>query len=342
MRQSFTLACATLVIGTLLPAGAAVQTGERALKQGIQAYRELEMESAGWLLRQALASDRLKADDRRLALCYLGAAEFYRDRRDSALSAFTQVIRMDPEYRLDRLVFSPDVQGLFEEARRRTPVVRVATRSASFPPDGPGMPLKLNANTPHRVVITFESVSGDVLDTAFNAPVADTTTVLWNARGGAAQPSPVGGFLLRVSSVDPRGRVARRVELPVHVTRTAVNPIAIPDPPGLLPERQPAGPAFVRLGLGLAAAAATYLITPAFTDDQAPRLVLTGLFGAAGVIGFWEAKPGRPLPDNVVANETARATWRARVATVEDENKRRAVGGTVHVEVGGARVGEGR
>ena len=65
MKPSFILACATLVVGALLPAGATAQTGERALKQGIQAYRELEMESAGWLLRQALTNDRLKADDRR-------------------------------------------------------------------------------------------------------------------------------------------------------------------------------------------------------------------------------------------------------------------------------------
>jgi hypothetical protein len=128
--------------------------------------------------------------------------------------------------------------------------------------------------------------------------------------------------------------------VPVHVTRTAENALAIPEPPPVLPERQPAGPAFARLGLGIAAATAAYFVTPLLTDNDAPRVLATGLFLTAGGVGFWEARPGKPLPDNVVANETARAAWRARVAKIEQENRRRAVGGTVHVEVGGVRVAQ--
>jgi hypothetical protein len=337
------LTCLALLAAALPVAGpAAAQSPDKELVQGVQAYRELEMESASWLLRQALSDERLKPDDRKTALSYLGAAEFYRDRRDSALAAFGQLVRLDPDFRLDRLVFPPDAQEAFEEARRRNPSVRVTAHSASFAPNGAGLPVRLDANTPQVVVMTFESVSGDVIDTAFHARVTDTATVFWKARGDAATPAPVGGFVLGVSSLDGRGRVARRVELPVHVTRTPENPLAIPEPPPVLPVRQPAGPAFVRLGLGIAAATVAYLGTPLFTDQSAPRVLSTGLFAAAGVIGFWDVRPGKPLPANVVANEVARAAWRARVANVEEENGRRAVGGTVHVEVGGVRVAEGR
>ncbi len=333
------LTCLALLSGMLAMSGRlAAQSPDKELAQGVQAYRELEMESASWLLRQALSSDRLKLDDRKTALSYLGAAEFYRDRRDSALSAFGQLVRLEPDFRLDRLVFPPDAQDAFEEARRRNPSVRVTARSTAFAPNGAGLPVRLDANTPQVVVLTFESVSGDVIDTAYRARITDTTTVFWKARGDAATPAPVGGFVLGVSSLDGRGRVARRVELPVHVTRTPENALAIPDPPQMLPVRQPAGPAFVRLGLGIATATVAYFGTPLFTDNAAPRVLSTGLFAVAGAIGFWDARPGKPLPANVVANETARAAWRAHVANVEEENRRRAVGGTVHVEVGGVRV----
>ena len=333
------IALATTLVTALCAQGRlAAQSPDEQLTQGVQAYRELEMESASWLLRQALSSNKLKTDDRKTALSYLGAAEFYRDRRDSTIAAFGELVRLDPDYRLDKLVFPPDVQQALEEARRLNPSVRVSARSASFAPNGRGLPVRLDANTPHVVVMTFESVSGDVIDTVYRGKVTNTATVFWNAKGPTAAPRPVGGFVLGVASLDRREHVARRVEVPVHVTRTAENALAIPEPPPALPERQPAGPAFVRLGLGIAAATVAYFGTPLFTDNEAPRVIATGLFFSAGALGFWEARPGKPLPDNVVANETARAAWRARVAKTEEENRRRAVGGTVHVEVGGVRV----
>lgn len=338
MRHVTRLASLAALAGCLVgPARLAAQTADRALSQGIQAYRELEMESASWLLRRALASDGLTSDKRKAALSYLGAAEFYRDRRDSALSAFGQLVELDPEYRLDEVVFPPDAQRAFEEARRKHPSVRVSARSGSFEPNGRGLPVSLDPNTPHVVVVTFESVNREVIDTVFHDRVTKPTVVRWNARGGPRAPRPVGGYVLGVSSLDARGHVARRVEVPVEITRTAEHALAVPEPPAMLPERQSAGPAFVRLGLGVAAATTAYLVTPAFTDKSGPRILLTGLFGAAGVVGFWEVRPGRRLPENVVANEAARSAWRARMARIEALNRRRAVGGTVHVEVGAAR-----
>jgi hypothetical protein len=309
------------------------QSPEASLQQGIQAYRDLEMESAGWLLRRALQSNSLSEADRKTGLCYLGAAELYRDRRDSAVSAFSQLIRLEPRYRLDRLVFTPEVQSVFELARRRTPIVEVDVRSGTVAPRDPGLPIHLEANTPHVVVVTAEAVRGEVLDTIARASVDDTATVRWSAHH-----APAGGLILGVSSLDQRGRVSRRVELPVQITRFPEDPLPMPEQPAMLPERRPAGPAVVRLGLGVALATTAYLVTPAFTDASAPQVMLTGLFAAAGIAGFVEARPGKPLPDNVVANETAREMHRAKVAKVQEENRRRAEGGIVRVDVGKAML----
>lgn len=323
-----------VAIALTAPAAARAQAPDVQLEQGIRAYRELEMESAGWLLRQALASNTLDRDQRTTALTYLGAAELYRDRRDSALAAYAQLILMDPHGQLDPLLFGPDVQTVFEEARRLTPVAEVSATRTSFAPGDRGLPVRIRVNTPHVVVVTAEAVNGAVLDSVFRGRVGERTTVYWDAEGPPGQRPPTGGFVLRVSSLDRRGRVSRAVTLPVQVSRSPEDPLGVPPPPELLPERQPAGPALTRLGLGAAAATAAYLITPVFTDSKGPQLALTAAFGAAGVIGFWEKRPGKPLPDNVLANEVARKSWEARVARVQAENRRRADGGTVTVEVG--------
>jgi hypothetical protein len=328
--------CAAAV---MVPAAAArAQTPERALDQGIKAYRELEMESAGWLLRQALAGDKLDGPRRLTALGYLGAAEFYRDRRDSALAAFGQLVRLEPHHRLDVLVFGPDVQAVFAEARRLNPRVEVSAARTSFPPGAPGLPVRLRANTPHVVVVTAETPTGAVLDTVFRERVRDTATAHWTATGRAGGRAPVGKFVIAVSSLDGRGRVHRRVELPVHVTRSPEDPLTAPTPPTMLPVREPWGPGIARLVLGLGAATAAYYLTPEVTDSKGLQLFLTQGFVAAGVVGFLVAHPGAALPDNVVANRVAQETYEARLTQVRMENQRRAEGGTVYVDVGRFRL----
>jgi len=332
MRHRYFPIALGAVVLTALPVRA--QTPERALDQGIKAYRELEMESAGWLLRQALAGDKLEGPRRVTALSYLGAAEFYRDRRDSALSAYGRLIRLEPYHRLDRLVFGPDVQAIFEEARRLTPTVDVFAARTSFPSGAPGLPVRLRANTPHVVVVTAETENGTVVDTVFRERVRDTATAFWTATGRPGERAPVGGFVIGVSSLDGRGSVVRRVALPVHVTRSPEDPLTTPTPPEMLPERNPWGPGIARLVLGLGAATAAYYLTPQVTDSKGLQLFLTQGFVAAGVVGMWVAKPGKALPDNVVANRVAQEAYEARLAQVKQENQRRADGGTVYVDVG--------
>lgn len=328
-------ACVVALCAVALTAPAArAQSPERALDQGIKAYRELEMESAGWLLRQAIASTRLDARKRVRALSYLGAAEFYRDRRDSALSAYRQLVDLEPYHRLDRLVFGPDVQAIFEEARRLTPVVEVSASRTSFPSGTAGLPVRMRANTPHVVVVTAEAVNGSAADTVFRERIRDTATAYWKATARPGGHAPVGDFVISVTSLDGRGGVQRRVTLPVRVSRSPSDPLGTPTPPTMLPERSPWGPGIGRLVLGLGAATAAYYLTPRVSDSRGLQLFLTQGFAAAGIVGFVVSRPGRPLPENVVANRIAQEQYEARVARVQRENQRRAEGGTVYVEVG--------
>ena len=101
-----------------------------------------------------------------------------------------------------------------------------------------------------------------------------------------------------------------------------------------MPTREPVGPGLLRLGLGLGAAGAALVIVPVFTDNDGPKFATAVVLAAAGVIGFFERRPGRPYPDNVVVNEARRAAWEARVADVAAENRRRRPGERIVLETG--------
>jgi hypothetical protein len=70
------------------------------------------------------------------------------------------------------------------------------------------------------------------------------------------------------------------------------------------------------------------------TDNDVPRVALTLTFTAAGIIGYFDKKPGRPLPDNIAANELALAQWRTTVAQIENANRQRTPGERIVLETG--------
>src|SRR5207244_12832393 len=66
------------------------------------------------------------ADSQRArALSYLAATELFQQQRDSASAAFRTLVRLDPRYRPDELIFPPQVTNLYEEVRRSTKVLTV-------------------------------------------------------------------------------------------------------------------------------------------------------------------------------------------------------------------------
>ena len=315
----------------------AAQSPTAQLGLGIQAYRDVDMVGSVQHLRRALAAggdDALEADAHKQALTYLGAAELYRDRRDSATAAFRRLVDLDPRYRPDPVVFPPDVVGLFDEVRRSTPAVAVTAPSrATFRAGDPGLPLVLYASVRHTVVVTAETVLGEVVDTIHHGPVGDSLVVRWTGRG-RGRASTVGGMVLGVTSLDRQGRPVRRVEVPLQVVRGPAERPEAPPAPALLPERQGWGKPVGRLTVGLGLAAVSLLVFPEITDSDGTAVATGLVFSSAAIIGFVESRPGKPLPENVAANAITLARWRAQADAIERVNRTRGDGPAVTVEVG--------
>ncbi len=317
------------------PVPAVAQTGPQFLVQGIDAFRALEMEAATRMLRLSLGAHDLPEADRTHALAYLGAAEFYRDRRDSAFAAFERLIQTDPRYRLDRLAFAPRVLDAFDQARRQTMVVAVETvRRVTFEPGRGGLATRLYPSTPHHVRVRIEDAAGRAVRTLHDGLVEDSARVVWDGRGARRRRLAEGLYNMSVSSMGDGDEPVRTVDVPIRLARTMRDSLVRPPAPDFLPQREPLGPGLLRLGLGLGAAGAALVVVPVFTDNDGPKFATALVLAAAGVIGFFERRPGRPYPDNVVANEVRRAAWEARVAEVAAENRRRRPGERIVLETG--------
>ncbi len=327
------------LLGAVPLAVSQAQTGRDLRDQGLRAYRALEMERAADLFRRAIATHDLSDMDERAAHAYLGAAEFYRNRSDSSQAAFRRLVLLEPRYRLDSLEFPPEVTRAFDAVRARTLAVAVEVpNQVTFEPGRGGLSVRVYASTPHVVRVRVETSAGDVLRTLHEGRVTDTHVVAWDGEGARGARLGSGLYVLSFASVDDGGVSRRIVDLPVRLDRSAVGEQSLPPRPALLPERNPAGPALLRLGLGLGLATLGWIVTPAFTDDIGPRVAVTLVFTAAGVIGFWEKSPGKPQPGNVAANERRLAQWRADETRVEAANQARRPGDRITLETGRSSV----
>src|SRR4029077_8795882 len=98
-----------VVLAVLLAAPAlAAQNGNvsEVMTSAVRAYQDLDFDAAARLLRRVLTPPLAsELDDATLArpLTYLGAAEHYRDRPDSATAVFRRLVVLAPRYRPDTL-----------------------------------------------------------------------------------------------------------------------------------------------------------------------------------------------------------------------------------------------
>jgi len=324
---------AIVVIVLAWAATAAAQTGAELREQGLRAYRALEMEAAARLFRLALAARDLPDDEVLSTEAYLGTTEFYRNRQDSSRAAFRRIVLSDPRYRLDPLVFPPDIMRAFDDVRFATPAVSVEVPPrVTFAPGRGGLTAQVFPSGPHVLRVRIERSNGEVVRTLHDGRVTDSLAVTWNGAGTGGASLASGLYVWSFASLAADGAVQRILDIPVRLEQTTVGSLARPPQPTLLPETSPAGPALVRLGLGLGAAALCWIVTPAFTDRDLPRVALTVTFTAAGVIGFFEKRPGKPIAENVAANRAALATWQAQVDRVNEANQGRRPGPRIVLE----------
>jgi len=116
---------AALVVALTVAPSLQAQAPESLIASGIRAYRNLDFDAAAGFFTRALTLLGATADTARRAeaLTYLGATEVYRQRTEGALGLFRDLVRLSPAYRIDRLIFPPEVTGVFDAARRVTPAV---------------------------------------------------------------------------------------------------------------------------------------------------------------------------------------------------------------------------
>ncbi len=321
------------------------------IADGIRAYKRLDFDVAAGLLRRGLA--RLPAEvpaaQRATALVYLGAADLFRGRRDSAAAVFRRLVLLDPRYRPDALIFPPEVTSAFDAIRQRTKAVALV-----LPPDteitlgSGGFPIRLVASSFQRVDVTLLYEDGTPFRAVYFGPMGDSLQLQWDGYDAAGLPPPVRRVLLRVASRAPTGELGGIVQLPLELRVIEPDTLAWPAPlaAALLPERATGGAARRALLGGLLLSVAVTGLPAAVGrgkgDASAGRLVVAGAVGFAGVLGFVLHRPGRPLAVNVQANRATRDAWQRRVAELSAENARRRAAVRLAVHAGAISTSEQR
>ncbi len=351
MRRSATLLA--LVAALAVPRAARAQSGTVLLERGMRAARDLEYDSAAVMLRAALGrtgTDALPDTSRGRALMFLGATEFFRDHRDSATAIFGRILVLDPRYRPDQLVFPPEISSLFQDVRAGTRAV-----GAAVPPmteiAGPAdrLAVRLYATSLHEIAATIvrPGTAGGRVRTLYTGAIGDSLEVLWDGRDSAGAVADTGGYLLRVASRGPTGRVVRILEVPLDVRVSRRDTLPWPPPMSdslMLPEHAPGGGAPRALAGGLLAAAATVIlpsIVSGGSQATSARYAVAAATGVAGIIGFRVSRRPQPIPANITANQTLRASWQRRLDTVRAENVARRRETRLVVRSGAARSAAG-
>ena len=326
------------------PTALRAQSSDSLLAPGVRAYKSLEFDLAAWLLRRDLA--KLTGAGAPIAaraegLVYLGAAELFRGRRDSAVAVFRRLVMLDPRYRPSRLVFPPEVTSLFDGVRLQTKAVAVAMPGDTTIVPGPGaFGLWIIASSFQLVEVTLRYEDGAPFRPLYSGPIGDSLNVQWDGLDAAGALPSIKRVLLRVASRAPNGELAGIVQVPLDLRLTRPDTLPSPPPPAdaqFLPERARSGAA-TRAVMGGALLSGVVALLPAVvggTDTPSgPRSAVAGTIGLAGLVGYVLHRPGRPLAANVRANQALRDAWQQRVAATTAENARRRVDVRVVVRVG--------
>src|SRR5439155_68417 len=242
--------CALAWVLGAAPSALSAQSSDSLFATGVRAYKNLEFDLAAWLLRRDLAqltAAGAPATERAAGLVYLGAADLFRGRRDSAAAVFRRLVQLDPRFRPDRLVFPPEVTSLFDGVRLQTKTVTVELPRDTTIVLGPGaFDIWLIASSFQNVDVTLRYADGAPFRALYAGPIGDSLKVQWDGLDAAGAPPPVNRVVLRVASRAPTGELAGIIQVPLDLRLS--RPDTLPWPPApadaqLLPERARSGAA---------------------------------------------------------------------------------------------------
>lgn len=348
-RQAVWLAAGLAIVPGLARAQDSTQSpSANYLASGVRHYQQLEYDSASMMLRRAIAvsgAGALNDDNRTRALTYLGAAELFRSKRDSAYAVFRRLVAHNPRARPDPLVFPPEVTTIYDFAREATKVVRVELpRDTTIRIGADRYRARLFASSFQQIIVSVEREDGFTVKTLYAGAISDTLQVFWTGDDTLFMANDSGRLVFSVTSLTNAGRQGRIVHIPLDLVMGPQD--TLPSPPPLpdslfLPEHEPAGPGLKALvrgaGIGFAVAALPGLVAGG-TSPSGSRYAVAGGLTIAGLIGFFHHRPGKPLPENISANAALREGWENSVRTTNAENVIRVQQKRLDVHTGAAEI----
>lgn len=316
------------------------------LERALTAYRSLDFDAAAERLRAALSPEArapLSPGHRLRALMYLGATEQFRDRRAAAAEAFGLLVRSDPRYRPDELVFPPEVTALFAEVRLTIRAAAVIVPdSVSLSATSDRIPFQIHVTSPHDVRALMLDTRGIPLRLLHDGTITDSLVVDWNGRDPAGRLHDAGTYFLVVTSRGPDGIALRSLEIPLRAERFARDSLRLPvlDQTALRPETRAGERSWLPLAAGLVGAGVVAAL-PATVDGRGRGLslrhVLSAALGVAGLVGYAGSGVPRPIPENVEWNRNLREQHRAETERVRVENERLRSEVRLRLRAGAAR-----
>jgi tetratricopeptide (TPR) repeat protein len=322
-----------------------------AVASGVRHYRQLEYDSAAITLRRALAAapaDSMSAVVRIRALTYLGAAELFRGRRDSAFAAFRRLVMLDPRAHPDPLVFPPEVTTIYDFAREATKVVMAVVRDTSIRLGADRFRAQLFASSFHQIIATLEREDGFTVRTLYAGPISDTLQVFWTGEDTIFLANDSGRLVFSVTSLTNVGRQSRVLRVPMDLVLGPQD--TLPTPPPLpdslfLRESESAARGFRSLVRGAGAGVLVGLLPGLVAGGTTPsgsRYVVAGGLTLAGIVAFIKHRPGKALPDNRAANQALRDGWQAQLQMTAQENAIRVLQKRLDIHPGTPEIIGGR
>jgi hypothetical protein len=342
-----TLAFLWLACASVLAGAARAQTPAEQVARGVRAYRDLDYDGAAAILRAALSQPgaALADSERVRALVYLGASELYRERRDSAAALFGRLLRIDPRYHIDQLIFPPEVTGLFQQVRLVTrAVVVVVPPVTELHAAGDALSITLYAASFHPVDVAVVRPNGVLLRTLYQGSVGDSLQVRWDGRAADGIPADSGHYLLQVNSHGGDGRVVRALAVPLDVSRVRRDTLALPKPPDeslLKPESAPGTSGLRALVSGFVTALAVTVLpslVASRASGSADRFVVVGGIGIATILGFRAERRPQPIAGNIAANQALHVAWQREADSVRAANVARRQEVRILIRAGASRV----
>jgi hypothetical protein len=313
----------------LIPAALGAQTIQNAtLRRAQAAYDNLDYRQA-LSLGQAAQRERLNGFDRARAYEVLALTYSAMDSILKAVSAFKEVILLEPERELDPNRTSPKVLSAFAVALTQVLVVRqLRVDSTDFVGGQGEVAIRYTVTQPARVVTR---VTGGQAPIKLDSAVANGQVNLrWPARLPSGDPVPPGNYTVVVEATVGQNNFS--ASQPIRVTHGVVDTLPhLVSLPGYdyLPETEippkswkPMGLALVYSGIAIAGTSALSSGDLGSASFREAGVIGGGLMVAGFVVMLRKPAP-QPARGNILYNRLLREQLTRRNAEIAQDNVRR-------------------